>query len=199
MIINNRLRELRATKKQNMLTGKNIILQTIRKENLSAMHDLMNDATEKGDFCNQRLWSMPDLEKKFNDNYFWNDDNGLMLLIDRKDYRLLGTIGFFKESTYVEGYEISYQLYKKIDRGKGIMPEALKLIVSYLFQVKPIPRLQIKTDVKNIQSQRVAEKCGFKYEGTLRSAVFHKGWSDLKLFSLIREEAEIIEFNVSAE
>lgn len=182
-----------------MLTGKNIILRTIRKEDLNVMFDLMNDATEKGDFWNLRLWSMPDLEKKFNDNYFWNDDNGWMLIVDRADGRTLGTIGFFKESTYVQGYEIGYQLYKRADRGKGIMPEALKLMVSYLFQVKPTPRLQIKTDAGNIPSQRVAEKCGFKYEGTLRSAVFLNAWSDLKLFSLIREEAEIVKLNVPAE
>jgi RimJ/RimL family protein N-acetyltransferase len=41
----------------------------------------------------------------------------------------------------------------------------------------------------NLGSSRVAEKCGFTYEGTMRKATFNQGeYHSLRLYSLLREE-----------
>ena len=43
----------------------------------------------------------------------------------------------------------------------------------------------------NIASERVAQKCGFTYEGTARQAMFARGRHfDMKLYSLLRHEVE---------
>src|SRR5262249_16928344 len=43
----------------------------------------------------------------------------------------------------------------------------------------------------NIASERVAQKCGFTYEGTARQAMFARGrHSDMKIYSLLRPEVE---------
>jgi len=44
-------------------------------------------------------------------------------------------------------------------------------------------------NVENIGSRKVAEKCGFKYEGLKRQAAYTKGkYEDIELLSLLREE-----------
>jgi len=106
-----------------MLAGKNIILRTIRKEDLDVMFDLMNDATEKGDFWNLRLWSMPDLEKKFNENFFWNDDNGWMLIVDKKDGRPLGTIGFLKNPPTCRGMKSAIRFTSAPTAARELCPK----------------------------------------------------------------------------
>jgi ribosomal-protein-alanine N-acetyltransferase len=76
-------------------------------------------------------------------------------------------------------------------RGQGIMTEALSLCVDYLFQSTKIHRVQLIIAEGNIASERVAQKCGFTYEGTARQAMFARGrHSDMKIYSLLRHEVE---------
>lgn len=75
------------------------------------------------------------------------------------------------------------------DKGKGYTTEALKIFTAYLFELKPIKRLEIQLSKDNIPSRKVAEKCGFVYEGLKRQSVFSRGkYEDSLLFSLLREE-----------
>ena len=102
---------------------------------------------------------------------------------------MVGEITYFKGLWYMPGYEIGYQIYRKEDRGKGYITEALKIFTAYLFDAKQINRLEIELSAGNIASRKVAEKCGFKYEGLKRQAIFSRGkYEDAELFSLIREE-----------
>jgi RimJ/RimL family protein N-acetyltransferase len=39
-------------------------------------------------------------------------------------------------------------------------------------------------------SKRVAEECGYKFEGVARGAVFHRGaYRDMEVYSILRQEA----------
>jgi len=62
-------------------------------------------------------------------------------------------------------------------------------MVDYLFLSKDIVCVQAHIDPKNKASQKVAEKAGFKKEGTIRKCFFSKGeWRDMLLCSILREE-----------
>lgn len=62
-------------------------------------------------------------------------------------------------------------------------------MVDYLFLSKENMRIQAQTDARNVASQRVLEKAGFKKEGTLRKNFFMRGdWTDTLLYSILREE-----------
>jgi RimJ/RimL family protein N-acetyltransferase len=62
-------------------------------------------------------------------------------------------------------------------------------MVDYLFLSKDIVRVQAHTDVRNMVSQRVLEKIGFKKEGIIRKYVFVRGeWRDAVLYSILRED-----------
>ena len=113
-----------------------------------------------------------------------------MLILNKAD-RIVGEISYFKGMDYQVGYEVGYQIYLKSDRGKGYMSEALEIFSAYLFKLKPITRLQLNLIKNNIGSRKVAERCGYKHEGTMRRAVFNRGkYHDLELFSLLKEEVE---------
>jgi RimJ/RimL family protein N-acetyltransferase len=96
---------------------------------------------------------------------------------------------FIKEPSYQSGYEVGFVVFRREDRRKGYTTEALRIFSAYLFELKPIPRLQLGTHVDNVAARRVAEKCGYKLEGTLRQAWFARGtYVDYALYSLLRDE-----------
>ncbi|BBB91930.1 MAG TPA: GNAT family protein [Methylomusa anaerophila] len=171
-----------------MIEGKNINLRTVTENDLTELFALASRLREMGEFWSVLLPSEPNLKKEFAETGFWSKNFGKMLITDKTN-TIIGEISYFKNAHYRCGYEIGYQLFREETRGKGTMTEALSLFSSYLFALYPIPRLQITCMAGNIASSRVAEKCGFKHEGTLRKATFNRGqYHDLELFSLLREE-----------
>ncbi len=50
---------------------------------------------------------------------------------------------------------------------KGIMSEALRAVIDFLFDIVGVDRVEARHDPKNPNSGRVMQKCGMKYEKTL--------------------------------
>ncbi len=171
-----------------MLKGKKIDLRLICEEDLPEMLRLMNDLEQKGEYLGVELCHEKRLRKYYDEAGYWEGDFGRMLITD-KSGRMLGAITYFKGAGDSEGYEIGCQIYRGEDRGKGYTTEALRLFCAYIFELKPIQRLQICTAKGNAAARKSAEKCGFVYEGTMRKAFFARGrYHDLELLSLMREE-----------
>ena len=61
------------------------------------------------------------------------------------------------------GYSMSKEFW-----GMGIMPEAAALVIPYAFEELNARLLSCYHYPQNIRSKRVIEKCGFRYDGTLR-------------------------------
>jgi len=67
--------------------------------------------------------------------------------------------------------------------------EAVQLLTDYLYATKKINRIHLVIVPENAASRRIAEKCGFTLEGTLRGAFFNDGRNqDVVLYSLLRED-----------
>ena len=64
--------------------------------------------------------------------------------------------------------EIGYIL-KKSAWGKGYATEATNRLLKFAFEETPLEELVATTDLENIASQRVLEKCGLVYEGMRRA------------------------------
>jgi RimJ/RimL family protein N-acetyltransferase len=58
-------------------------------------------------------------------------------------------------------------------RGRGVATRALRLITSWLLDDLGLARVQLRADVDNVASQRVAERAGYVAEGVVRSARFN--------------------------
>lgn len=173
-----------------VLQSKKVCLRTVRESDLELIYKLMTDVSEKGEYWLIDIPAEPAFLRGFAERGFWHDNFGRMLIVDQEqEGRIIGEIIYYRNADYRAGYEVGYQIFKREDRGKGYMSEALALFSSFLFESKPIPRLQLTVIAGNEASRKVAEKCGYRYEGTLRKAAFHAGkYVDLELFGLLRED-----------
>jgi RimJ/RimL family protein N-acetyltransferase len=87
---------------------------------------------------------------------------------DTETGRILGSVGVRFSDTGDVG-EIGYWM-RSDARGQGLMTRALALIARWAFDEGGAARVQLRADVENVASRRVAEKAGFQLEGVLRSA-----------------------------
>ena len=62
----------------------------------------------------------------------------------------------------LEGREIGYVLSREY-WGRGLMPEAVKAVMEYCFRELKLDYLTCGHFLRNSQSARVIEKCGFRY------------------------------------
>ena len=76
------------------------------------------------------------------------------------------------------------------DRGRGVAGRALTLLSRWALAEARFVRLDLQAAVGNRASIRVAERCGFVREGTLRAA-WYRGpeRTDMALFSMLRDDA----------
>ena len=87
--------------------------------------------------------------------------------------KVIGSLGieFYKEDEFPEldtlcGRSIGYVLSKEY-WGRGLMPEAVKAVIDYLFREEKLDFLMISHYAFNNQSRRVIEKCGFLFLRTI--------------------------------
>ena len=72
---------------------------------------------------------------------------------------------------------------------RGIMSEALKAVMDFMFDTVEVNRVESRHDPMNPNSGKVMQKCGMKYEGTLRSADRNnQGICDACYYALLRSE-----------
>lgn len=72
---------------------------------------------------------------------------------------------------------------------RGIMSEALKAVMGFMFDTVEANRVESRHDPMNPNSGKVMQKCGMKYEGTLRSADRNnQGICDACYYALLRSE-----------
>lgn len=172
-----------------VLQGNKVCLRTVRESDLDIIYRLMTDVSEKGEYWLLDIPAEPAFRRGFIERGFWHDNFGRMLILDKTADRIIGEIIYFRNADYRAGYEIGYQIFRREDRGKGYMSEALPLFSAFLFEARPIPRLQLTVVAGNEASRSVAERAGYRYEGTLRQAAFLAGkYVDLELLGLLRED-----------
>jgi RimJ/RimL family protein N-acetyltransferase len=108
---------------------------------------------------------------------------------DTQTGELLGSVGVrFSEEGDVG--EIGYWL-RASARGRGVMTPAVRLVSGWAFARESVARLQLRADVENVASRRVAEQAGFTFEGVLRSAHWNARLGrrqDWAMYSLLRDE-----------
>ena len=86
---------------------------------------------------------------------------------------VIGTIAILGINEVHKKAEIGYWLAKKF-RGRGIMFEAVSLILKFCFKELKLQRVQAATLPDNVFSQKLLKTCGFKYEGRHRNYFFHR-------------------------
>jgi [ribosomal protein S5]-alanine N-acetyltransferase len=171
-----------------MLHGRSISLRPVRAVDLDELYGRHIDIANRGAFFPLGVESEPAFQKRFQEDGFWGRDDGTLVMLDGTG-RIVGHVEFFRAVPYWDAFELSYQLYDEADAGRGFTTEAVQLIVDYLFDTKPRHRIQLVVLPENGASRKIAEKCGFTLEGTLREPFFHRGHNvDVLMYSLLRTD-----------
>ena len=164
------------------------MLRPVRQDDLATLYAAHTDIANRGAYFPLGVRSEPAFMRDFAENGFWQRDEG-MLLIETDDGEVAGHIEFFLAVSYWDAYELSYQLYGDRFAGRGYTTEAVQLLVDYLFGSKKRHRIHLVIVPENAASCRIAEKCGFVLEGTVRGAFFNGGRNqDVLLYSLLRDD-----------
>jgi ribosomal-protein-alanine N-acetyltransferase len=171
-----------------MLAGESVTLRPVRGSDVETLFALHVDIANRGEFFPRAIVSETEFSRQFHDTGFWGRDEGLLLLVDDAD-EVIGHIEFYKTVGYLAEYELSYILYSPRHRGRGVMTEAVNLMVRYLFETKPINRIRLVVHPDNAASRRLAEKCGFRHEGTARGCWYNKGrYQDVEIYAVLHSE-----------
>ena len=100
----------------------------------------------------------------------------------------IGSISVVNSDDRVDMVEIGYCIGRNW-WGRGIMPEALSAVMSYLFDEVGMQRIEAGHDPDNPASGAVLRKCGLQYEGTLRRRIrSNRGITDVAWYSILKEE-----------
>lgn len=152
----------------------NIIL---REFELNDAQDFYNNWGKDPDVAKYMLWkthtNIDDAVKsieKFIECYK-NDDPFKQYAIVY-DKQVVGSISILISKKHCTG-EIAYCLGKKYWH-KGIMSDAINLLINYYFKSYNLVRISAEVITKNITSKKLLEKCGFELEGILRKKYFCK-------------------------
>jgi RimJ/RimL family protein N-acetyltransferase len=86
-----------------------------------------------------------------------------------------------------DNYELAY-LAREAGRGRGIVTRAVSMVCDVLLDAG-IGRLEVRTHTGNAASQRLAERCGFRREGTERKSIWlHGRRADAIVWSRLPED-----------
>ncbi len=121
----------------------------------------------------------------------WRGSGEVWAIEEKASGRVVGSIGLYRDRIRNDpmarslGYMLSETRW-----GRGYMPEAIARMLRYGFEAIALENISILHYAENAQSHRVAEKCGFTPEGTLRHGVMRYDGTlhDLALWSMTRDE-----------
>ena len=104
--------------------------------------------------------------------------------------KVIGTCGYTSIDLNNFKAEIGYVLNEKY-WNMGYATEAVKTVVAYSFETLKFKRLDARVMEGNLNSVKLLEKCGFKYEGTGVSELFVKGeFKNIMHFALTNEKED---------
>lgn len=171
-----------------MLEGRLVYLRPVREADLDRLYEAHTAIRARGAFFPLGVMSEPAFRREFAEKGFWEKTAGMLVILTAES-EIAGHIEFFRPVSYWDAFELSYQLYDDRHAGRGYTTEAVKLLIDYLFATKKEHRIHLVIAPGNAASRRIAEKCGFTFEGTARGAFFNEGRNqDVLLYSLLRTD-----------
>ena len=122
-------------------------------------------------------------------SYIESDESWAVVL--KESGKVIGQIGISPDENrgkYNAKY-INYMLSSDY-WNKGYMTEAVKRVTKYLFEEVNIDLITIFFYPHNVRSKRVIEKCGFKYEATIKQArkIYDGQIFDTVIYSMLKSD-----------
>lgn len=111
------------------------------------------------------------------------------LLKEKGSGRPVGECGFHTWNATHRRAELFYRLFEEASRGKGLMTEALQVVLDHGFTTMNLHRVAALVWKDNLPSLKLLEHYGFQFEGTLREDYVVDGKSeDSECYALLSWE-----------
>lgn len=173
-----------------MITGEKVNIRHVQYEDIDFIFNAFNYCSLNDEFSLKKMKSIFLMKKEFENHGFAQKNNELLCITDKAGKPIAATSHIHIDSQS-QCREIGLLVFGKDCRGKGIATESLTLLTQYLFTNIPIHRLQFCTSVLNTPAIKLAKKCGYQLEGTLRESLFLGGkYRDISIYSMLRREYE---------
>lgn len=91
------------------------------------------------------------------------------IVFDKLKNQYVGSTSFGFINTYDSRIEIGWTWIEKACQGTGLNKNMKFLMLQHVFEVLDFKRVELRTDARNIQSQKAIEKIGGVKEGHFRS------------------------------
>lgn len=171
-----------------MLYGNKINIRYLKAQEIEAWVTAKNNPSVMGNFSTQQFISLAQIQREFSLNGL-STDAMEVFAIENKFNQMVGTISHFLNANYSSARELGFTIFEPEAINQGFATEAVSLLGKYLFDSKPINRLQIVMPINHIACEKVALKSGFKKEGIIRGLLFIGGeYRDCYLYSLLRSD-----------
>ena len=96
----------------------------------------------------------------------------VLTIADAESDAFLGFVALLMKEHRVG--ELAYMVAPEA-RGRGLARGAAQLVTDWALATLELPRMQLRIDPENAASIRVAERCGYRFEGVLRSVFELRG------------------------
>ena len=174
-------------KKKIKIIGEQIFLRYVTLEDFAEMYAMFEVSRKfyKG------LLDTPDTIEKFKTYVERNDSeaNECFVICQNADKAIVGAINLsqiFRKS--FQNCYLGYYLFEKFT-GKGLMTEAVELILRHAFQNLKLHRVEANVQPENLPSIAVLQRNGFTKEGFSRKYLKIGGrWRDHERWAIIKED-----------
>lgn len=174
------------------LEADRIVLRPFRIEDATAMYRNWASRTDNIQYVPWSAHTSPDFTKEliqeWIDSYTNPNSYRWGIALKESPEELIGDLSVVSLNLRTQAAEIGFILSKDY-WGQGLMTEALKRTLAFLFDDVEVNRVFIGHAKDNIASDRVIQKAGFRYEGTFRQVVFLKGvLTDFVSYAILKED-----------
>ena len=168
-----------------------LVLRKTRLEDAQAMFDNWASDPEVTKYLTWPTHSSVDVTKQIAESWVkgYEDEKFYQWMIELKEIgQPIGSISVVNMDERVEKVEIGYCMGRNWWH-KGIMTEALRAVMDFLFIDVGVNRIEARHDPRNPHSGGVMRKCGMKYEGTARQADRNnQGICDAAIYAILRSD-----------
>ncbi len=174
-----------------MLKGERIGLRPLQTEDVWMLYGWSNDrevledlGRREGFFCT----SMEE-ERKAVETMLASRNERHFLMVDLEDNKGLGIVSLRDIDERNASAGLRLVVGEKSAWGKGLVKEALGLILAFSFRQLNLHRISVRVPEYSRKMLECYKSVGFREDGVLRHDHFHRGkYADSLLLSLLREE-----------
>jgi RimJ/RimL family protein N-acetyltransferase len=112
------------------------------------------------------------------------------VVLDQHTHRIVGTTSFRDFVWDVRRVEIGYTWYAQSAQRSHINTSCKFLLLQYAFETLHANSVALRTDIRNVKSQKAIERLGAQRDGILRQDALRKDGSvrDTVMYSILKEE-----------